>query len=178
MSKKYFDVISCENDRKDANYSLKIKWNVEEIAKCKCANGFIVQRVELNDETNIIHNYSGPYFEAWEVEGGCTQYADYDDEFLNGMGCVTHIVAENSVGVKGKIEYYAKVYWVDSQSSIYKHIKQWKSSVSMANKLPSVLEKDCDLFEQQEVITERYFCHEVDFQDEKLKLYGGTEMAE
>lgn len=163
MSTKYYNVISCENDRKDANYSLKIKWNVEEIAKHKCANGFIVQRVELNDETGIIHNYNGPYFEAWKVENGCTQYADYDDNFQNGMGCVAGIVAENSVGLKGKIEYYAKVYWVDESSEIYNYVSQWTPAVSMANELPSVLEKDCDLLKYQEATTERYFCHEVDF---------------
>lgn len=168
MSERYYNIISCINEQKDANYSQKIKWNVEKIAGYKSANGFIVQRVELNDETGIIHNYDGPYFEAWSVNDGHTKYDDYDDDFQNGMGCVTNIVTENSKGLKGKIEYYAKVYWVDRNSTIYNNVTQWKPTVSMANELPSVLERDCGLFLTHCIITERYFCHFVDFQDEEL----------
>lgn len=168
MSEIYFNIISCINDRKDANYSQKIKWNVEKIAGYKDATGFIVQRVELNDEIGIIHNYNGPYFEAWDVSDGHTKYDDFDDNFQNGMGCVTDIVMENSIGLKGKIEYHAQVYWVDKHSRIYDDVKQWKPTVSMADELPAVLEKDCSLFTDQHLITKRHFCHLVDFQDEEL----------
>lgn len=160
---KYYDVIECDNERKDANYRLRIKWNVQAIAGYQAAEGFIVQQVTLLDEAGIIQNYSGPYYEAWKVTKGKTKNNDYDDNFENGLGCFTEIVTENSIGKKGKIEYQTKVYWIDKSSSIHDEVQKWTPTVSMANELPSVMESECDLFVDVPAITERTFCHNVDF---------------
>ena len=85
MNRNYYEIVECNNERKDANYCLKIKWNVKEISGYCNAEGFIVQRVELIDETGIISNYNGPYFEAWKVKDGKTEYSDFDDAFQNGL---------------------------------------------------------------------------------------------
>lgn len=167
ISEKYYDIIECNNDRKDANYSLKIKWKIEKIAGYSKAEGFVVQRVELLDETGIIPNYEGSYYEAWEIIEGKTKYTDFDDEFRNGLDneidIITDIVTENSRGKKGKIEYFSKVFWVDKSTATYNEVKQWKSTVTMANELPSVLESNCNLFIEASSIFERQFCHYVDF---------------
>ena len=161
-----YTIIKFDNARKNGNYSFQIKWNVDYISGSKNAQGFIVQQVTVKDTTGLIKNYEGPYYEAWHVENGQTDSGSYDDKFEMGAdGFTDDYVAEGSKGLKGSIKYIADLYWIDAHDSMFYIVRKWRpNTVSMAQDLPAILQKDCPEFNAL-LIDTRVFSVDVDNQD-------------
>ncbi len=152
---------AMENDYCDPRgaFTHKIKWIVP------CASGFIVQRVTLEDELNIVNNYTKPYYEAWEVIDGTIVKdgdgpEDYDDCFsLGGDGSfpMTREFAINGCQrklrdasvIQTTITYNCEVYWIDNNTESAREIKRWKrgcnDGISMADELRASFDAPSDL---------------------------------
>lgn len=123
-------------------YTYQIKW-ILPINKYK--NGFIVQRVEIEDPCNIISGYRKPFFEAWRVDDGVVNYDDessiiYDDSFSNCADGFDSYFIDNAIeytqnqmnknGVSQTyIVYKCLVYWVNDENEIANEINDWKKGI-------------------------------------------------
>ena len=142
-----YEVLKDEKSER-GYYTRLIKW------KPPIRSGYIVQYVEIIDPLHIIPNYERPYYEAWKVKDGKTQYAIYDDEFSNEEAGLLRDDAINQIQQKidsaGFIEYKTKSIWVDIENPVYNQIAKWKSGISMARDLPSTYEPPENLMFEDE----------------------------
>lgn len=130
-----FDIVDDFKDERGA-YTHRVKWNPP------AGTGFILQYVEVEDPLKLLSNYDGPYYEAWNVTDGKTDYEGFDDSFSNDGDGLLSDIAIGSVQRKltkdtGYIEYRTKIYWISIDDPVYKEIEQWDHEVSMANELRS-----------------------------------------
>ena len=130
-----YDIVNSEIDERGSFFH-QIKWIPPK------ESGFILQYVEVDDPNNLLPNYEKPYYEAWKVIDGKTEYENYDDSFSNGGEPDFKEYTIPGVQKKLKddsnyIEFSAKVYWIGIDDPVYKEIEQWNHEVGMANELRS-----------------------------------------
>lgn len=140
-----FDIVKSDYNPLGA-FTRHIKWKTD-----KNRNGYIVQRVDIDDPLSILANYNKPFFEAWRVIDGYVSYDDgidmgYDDEFSNDAnGLFTEEAIENvqtKVKESGYTSYdiriHTLVYWVDVTESAFQVVMKWKPIIGgMSNSLPA-----------------------------------------
>lgn len=169
----YYKTIDDKNYFPFAYYLWQIKWISEKIINDGCINGYIVQKVKIINEANVIGLDNIEYYEAWKVSNGECENKDgkpFDDEFkwVNFNGELRFCI-RNSIGKKGKITYQAKLYWISQKNTLYKEVESWKEgTVVQAGSLKSILVEDCLNIDFGIPIDERNFIHEVNFKDEKI----------
>lgn len=173
---KYYIVKKNNNSEKYLYYDLSVDWNVEKIIPSSEKNGFIVQKVMFMNNTNVVLNNEKKdymiYYEAWTVnnrkviDGGNNS----DDMFSCGSEYSIEDCIKKSIGVKGKIEYSAQVYWINEKDVLYDFVCSWKYGfISMANGLKSIDASYCLNFENLKPLFVRdKFIHAVDFTDKFL----------
>lgn len=175
MKRFYKEVLPVINNNKFMYYDFRINWIPKDIINDNVSNGYIVQKVKFINTTGIELNNEQieelEYYEAWKVENWKIIYNDgldenYDDRFSGGSkydktGCI-----RNSLGKKGKVEYYSKVYWISVNNPLYKIVDSWDvGTISLADKLKSIEVSQCKELEKiKEVYNRPNFIHEVDFE--------------
>ena len=167
---KYYQIKNIDNDKLYLDYKLEINWNVKNIINTDCIDGYIVQKVEIVNNTNISENYirNIMYYEAWKVEDAkYINHSDFkaDDTFKQS------IIVE-SLGGKGKVVYLSEIYWIDKKNRLYQVVDNWKAgNIYEAGDLKSELYENCtDLHLYKPVYRREKFIHTIDFTDETVIL--------
>ena len=139
MEKYYF--VGKKNETEYSACRFEIKWNVEQIADCEKANGYIVQHFTRKEiPTNIITSNDEDYYEAWKVINGLIIYSDgktssdFDDAFALGMNFVDEVSSEEladhvcrSAGTTGEIRFNGEVYWIPIDDELYSVVDKWEN---------------------------------------------------
>lgn len=170
-SKYYNEIINRQYPFSFFEYA--IKWNVEEIAGKKDANGFIVQRIEVDSSISNSGVPKKPYLEAWSVTNGVcadTRLNKYDDIFSVGIDFRIHDSVIDSLGVLGHIIYKTKVYWVDICDHLFEDVEKWEVNCipSHVGNLKACWIEDFSKFEELSPVFERTYVHHVDFRDKDV----------
>jgi hypothetical protein len=168
--KKYFDVISESNDKLYCYYLLSINWIPKNIINDHCNDGYIVQKVNLTNDTGIKEIKNISYYEAWQVQDKKViknnhELSDDTYRYLN-INNIDEIL-KDSLGKVGNISYEAEVYWVSKNNILYDEINSWKyGDVVEAGSLKSILASKCSSFDNISPLFVRdKFIHKVSFKD-------------
>lgn len=166
---KYFEIINEDNDKDYCYYLLEINWIPENIITDFCDTGFIIQKVNLINDTSIKEIKNITYYEAWEVKNkkiiksnesisdDSFKYLDFDN--------IDEII-KDSLGKIGAITYETEVYWISKNNILYPSIAKWKyGDVVEAGTLKSILASKYHLLDDEIPVFKRKFTHNVIFQD-------------
>lgn len=165
LNTKYYQVVQLENNKPYFDYRFGINWKVENIINTDCKDGYIVQKVEIVDSTNISRNIK--YYEAWKVENA--KYIDHSDLFPDDTFSNSDII--KSLGKKGKVEYYSEIYWIDRGNILYEYINSWEENgvPEAGNLIKSKLYEECPYLHSYDYVYRRdKFTHTINFIDKEI----------
>ena len=149
---------------------MEIDWNVENIINTDCTDGYIVQKVEIINNTNFPKNYirNIKYYEAWKVENA--KYINHSD--FKADDTFKQSVILESLGGKGKVVYFSEIYWIDKKIILYQVVDNWKKGkIHEAGALKSELYENCiNLHLCKPVFIREKIIHTIDSTDEKVIL--------
>lgn len=164
-------IVKEDNSKPYLFYEQSGYWNIEFIAKKNNASGYIVQEVELINTTTIPDiDECVRYYEAWRVVNGkCADDEKNipDDTFGCGFEGIENLMLQKSLGKVGEVKYICRIYWIDEADDHFEIVNSWKEGgVVYADKLKSVLVKDCPKFADMKPVCDRdIFVHRVNFVD-------------
>lgn len=164
LDTKYYKVKNFNNNKPYLDYTLGIDWKVENIINTECKDGYIVQKVEIVDTTNISRSII--YYEAWKVEN--QKYIKHSDSKADDTFRNSAIL--ESIGKKGTVEYFSEIYWIDKKNILYKFIDNWEEGkVPEAGNLKSEWHDNCHYLHSCNFVYRRdKFTHKIDFIDGKV----------
>lgn len=176
--KKYCEIVKLDNSKSYAYYNYQINWIVENIINDNCFDGYIVQKVKIENSTNIKEIRNVEYLEAWKVSNG--KYIEHsdkkaDDSFMFLDECFESECLELSIGKSGNIIYNAEVYWISVKNSLYKKIDLWEKGLipEAGRDLKSIYFIDFpQLHRIEPVIIRPTFKHTVSFADSNIVQKG------
>ena len=150
LNNRYYSVKCIDNNKPYLDYTLEIDWNIKNIIDTDCKDGYVVQKVEIVDNTYISRNII--YYEAWKVEN--EKYVNHSDLKADDTFSNSNIL--DSLGKKGTVEYSSEIYWIDKNNSLYEYIDNWKEgTVPEAGNLKSALYEDCDYLHSYKFVYKR-----------------------
>jgi hypothetical protein len=105
-----------------------VDWDVRGFSNDESINAFIVQEVILQQIIDEEQCKPYHYYEAWDVIGGeCTKEGS---DVSHDLFCIGHPYdsgeeIQKSIGHKGEVIFYSKVYWIEESNELYDIVLRW-----------------------------------------------------